>query len=247
MNNGLKLLLPPAQLRKLGASVVTVAQEDPAHHVDPPAALEKKVPGHDLAVHEQAMARSGHLVDELVDRRDGQRRAHHDEQLGVAEVGPPHAVEPPREVLVEEDHVRLDVALAVLAQRGLPVLDRAPVEGLLVLALALDATPGGERPVRLDEKILGHPGVQLKVVDVLRVDAGQDGLLLQELEEKVGRGRLVSAGEQVLGERYKWSRVLGEEVEIKDGFGRREVELLQVAVDASTWNKKRATTYLVIA
>lgn len=63
----------------------------------------------------------------------------------------------------------------------------------------------------------------------------QQTLLLEEVDERVGDGWAVFPWVQLLGECVEGQWILAEEGELEDGFGVREVQALEVCVQARLW------------
>jgi len=84
--------------------------------------------------------------------------------------------------------------------------------------------------VALDELVTGDAGLGLKIVDVLRVVGQQLALVLQQLDEGVGRGEAVVVGEDVAGDRVEDGRVLAEDSDVEDLLGVVQTEVLKLGV-----------------
>mmetsp|Transcript_99870 Transcript_99870/g.321932 ORF Transcript_99870/g.321932 Transcript_99870/m.321932 type:complete len:202 (-) Transcript_99870:59-664(-) len=90
--------------------------------------------------------------------------------------------------------------------------------------------------MRRDQGLLGQASQRLQRVDVLGVAAKEQSLLMQEGDEVVCEGRPVLTWPQLLAEHVEGSRVLPQEVQIKDCFWIGQVVLFQVVVQACPWS-----------
>lgn len=79
----------------------------------------------------------------------------------------------------------------------------------------------------------------LQPVDVLRVHAAQQALVMEHSDEVVHVVGPVTAGVQSLGQREERLRVVGEVVDVENGFWVRDVELLQVGIETRSWSPAR--------
>lgn len=76
----------------------------------------------------------------------------------------------------------------------------------------------------------------LQPVDVLRVHSAQQTLVVEHSDEVVYVVGPVTAGVQSLGQREERLRVVGEVVNVENGFWVRDVELLQVGIETRSWS-----------
>ena len=95
-----------------------------------------------------------------------------------------------------------------------------------VLGPAADAGGRAEGAVGLDQLPRRDAADAFQTVDVLRVNAQQSALFLQQLDKKVDVVGMETPGRpQLLGQRHKGLGVDVEEGEVEDGFRIRNVVL----------------------
>lgn len=80
----------------------------------------------------------------------------------------------------------------------------------------------------------------LQSVDVLGVHSEQQAFVMEHADEEVYVVGSVAAWIQSLGQREERLRVIGEVVDVENGFWVRDVVLLQVCVKTCSWSSENA-------
>lgn len=189
--------------------------------------------GNALAIDEQARTVVVDIADERRKRLNFQRRAEHNEKIGLLEVGSRELAESLRQTLAEEDNRRLHEPSARCAARNVAG-DAGLLDGVDVgSATTVDAVRAGKRAVRLYQRVARYAGGALERVDILREQTQQQALLVQQSQKVVRRRRSMHAGQQLFRERVERFRILTEVVDFEYRLGRRQVVLLQIVVQTS--------------
>ena len=101
----------------------------------------------------------------------------------------------------EEDYVRLDQTVAFGALCDLPRLEGVPHLVAVIFAAALYAVLAFEATVCLDDLVAGHACAPLERVDVLRETCVQELVVMENADERMGRGWPETSREQLMCER----------------------------------------------
>ena len=197
---------------------------------------------HGLLVDQQPGYVLPRLGDQIGEWLDLERGAHDQDTVGRAEVGLVPPVEALGQVLAEEHNVGLDEAgaLTEATRRYAVVQDLVAHVHARVGAVTVDALGRAERAVRLDQPLGLNARETLEAVDVLRVEAVQEPLVLEQAQEVVDSVWLVfvDVRQQVFGEREEGPRIAAEVVLLEDGLRIGYAELGQVVVEAGARRAK---------
>lgn len=166
-----------------------------------------------------------------------ERRSHDENEVRLVAVLGDAGVETVGQILSKEDDVRLDESAAAATHGNATLVDRLLRDRGRIRLVAADAGAGRTGAMALDEDGESESGAPIESVDVLRVDASEKALPLEESEEEVGgRGMILVVGvEHLLREDPKGDWEVGEVVETEyRGRVRQEGNRVLVQVPIET-------------
>mmetsp|Transcript_46717 Transcript_46717/g.133241 ORF Transcript_46717/g.133241 Transcript_46717/m.133241 type:complete len:323 (+) Transcript_46717:95-1063(+) len=205
--------------------------------VEAEAAAERVAGPGRLAVDEEPRRRGRGAPDEAREGLHHEGRAEHQQEVAAAEVILVQLHEALRQLLPEEDNLRLH-EISLLLPEGLPAL-LALVNGRLQdidvhhdVGLRVYHVRAVKVAVRRDQLLRRQPGLPLQRVDVLGVTPEQDALFVEEANEVVSWRWLVVSRPHLLAQHVERVGMAPEVVELEDGLCLGKIEALQVVIKA---------------